>query len=471
MRIQNLLKYYLGLLCMSFFNILSTELYAQEIILPSSTQVDWQRAELGAVFHYDLHVFDGVKYNQSKNRLMPVQDIQIFNPSKLDVEQWVLSAKAMGAKFAIITATHETGFALFPSKYNPYNISQLNYKDGKADLVKDFVQACRKHDIKPGVYLGIRWNSFFGVHDFRVQGDGEMQENRQAHYNLMAEGMVEEICSNYGELFEIWFDGGASHPDKGAPDVLPIVKKLQPNCLFYHNDQLAQARWAGSESGTVGYPNWSTFPFNFTGSGESAPAEISKNKYHLLKHGDADGKYFVPAMSDAPLRGHNGRHEWFWEPGDENSVYPLADLVDMYLKSVGRNSTLILGITPDTSGLVPAGDFKRLEEFGKEINRLFDNPIAKVNSDGLIAVIKNEKKIPVTHIMLQEDIAYGHRIMEFVVEVKMGKSWKIIDSGTAVGHKYIKKLEMPIIANNWRVRVTSSRDTPKIINFSLYSNK
>jgi len=442
--------------------------YGQDIVLPNSRQVNWQQAELGVVFHYDLHVFDGKKYNQTRNRLVPVPDIQIFNPSQLNVEQWVLSAKAMGAKFAILTVTHETGFALYPSKYNPYNVSQLKFKDGKADLLRDFVDACRKHDIEPGFYIGIRWNSFFGVHDFVVDGAGEMQKNRQKYYNAMVEGMVEEICSNYGELFEIWFDGGASHPDKGAPNVLPIVQKYQPNCLFYHNDQLAEARWAGSESGTVGYPNWSTFPYNFTGSGESAPKPIYENGYKLLKHGDPKGQYFVPAMADAPLRGAQGRHEWFWEPGDENAVYPLSELMDMYLKSVGRNATLIMGITPDDKGLVPEGDFKRMEEFGKAIKDLFSKPIAITTSEGFSAELKLKKKTPVSYIMIQEDISQGHRIMEFKVEAKMGNTWKTIVEGTSVGNKFIHKLETPIQSSQIRLRVLNSIAQPKIINFSIY---
>ena len=90
------------------------------------------------------------------------------------------------------------------------------------------MNSCKKYGIKPGIYLGIRWNSFFGVHNFKVNGTGELQKKRQAYYNKMVEGMVTELCTQYGPLFEIWFDGGASDPDLGAPDVLPIVKKYQP---------------------------------------------------------------------------------------------------------------------------------------------------------------------------------------------------------------------------------------------------
>ncbi|MBD3661834.1 MAG: alpha-L-fucosidase, partial [Arenibacter algicola] len=115
--------------------------------VPNKRQLAWQEAELGVVFHYDLHVFDGVKYGQGNNRIDPVEDYQIFNPEKLDTDQWVKAAKDAGAKFAILTATHETGFALFQSKVNPYSVKALNWKDGKGDVVADFVASCRKYGI------------------------------------------------------------------------------------------------------------------------------------------------------------------------------------------------------------------------------------------------------------------------------------------------------------------------------------
>jgi len=249
--------------CLTFNSTAQTN---KDIPLPNKAQLAWQQAELGVVFHYDLHVFDGKKYTQGQNRISPVPDYNIFNPGKLDTDQWIKAVKDMGATFAILTATHETGFALYQSNVNPYCLKAIKWREGKADILEEFVNSCRKFGIKPGVYLGIRWNSFFGVHNFMVNGEGEFKKNRQAYYNTMVEGMVKEICTGYGELFEIWFDGGAYNPDKGAPDVLPIVKKYQPNCLFYHNSQLAEARWGGSESGTVGYPCWSTFNCPMSGT-------------------------------------------------------------------------------------------------------------------------------------------------------------------------------------------------------------
>ena len=437
--------------------------------LPNQQQLAWQKAEFGVVFHYDLHVFDGKRYSQGENRISPIPDHNIFNPVDLDVEQWVLTAKAAGARFAILTATHETGFALFQSDYNPYSLKAVQWGEGKRDIVREFVDACRNHGLEPGIYLGIRWNSFFGVHDFVVDGEkGVMQRNRQQYYNKMVEGMLTEICTNYGPLFKIWFDGGASHPEKGAPDVLPIVQKYQPNCLFYHNDQLAEARWGGSETGTVGYPCWSTFPFAYTGSGESAPTSIAANSFALLKHGDPNGEYWMPAMSDAPLRGYGGRHEWFWEPNDERHIYPLENLVDMYNKSVGRNSTLILGLTPDPNGLMPKADVRRLKEFGEEIKRRFGQPIYNTEGEGNTLEINLSKSKIINQIVLQENIANGEKIRRFIVEAKVKGKWQTLVEGQSVGQKYIFVLPKEIKSKNFRVRVTEAISIPEF-KLSVYN--
>ncbi|MBC8988007.1 alpha-L-fucosidase [Pedobacter sp. N36a] len=444
--------------------------FAQAQILPkpNAQQLAWQKAELGVLFHYDLHVFDPSKYAQSANRITPVADYNIFNPGSLDVEQWVRSAKDAGAKFAIITATHETGFALFQSNVNPYSLKALKWKDGKADIVKDFVEACRKYGLKPGIYLGIRWNSFLGVHDFIVDGTGEMQKKRQQYYNAMVEGMVKEICTNYGDLFEIWFDGGASGPEKGAPDVLPIVKKYQPNCLFYHNDQLAEARWGGSESGKVSYPCWSTFTYPSTGSGESTYKGISANNFELLKHGDVNGKYWMPAMADAPLRGYNGRHEWFWEPNDEQHIFPLDDLLDIYYKSVGRNSTLILGLTPDNRGLLPEADVKRLKEFGAEIKSRFENPIAVTSGSKKVLQLNLSKATTIKQFVIQEEIADGQRIRSFSIEYFSNGKWEKAFNGFSVGNKFIHLLEKPITATKVRLVINVAVGAFQITEFGIY---
>ncbi len=433
-----------------------------KIPIPNKKQLAWQYAEFGVLFSYDLHVFDGKRYGQRDNRIAPFPDYQMYSPDSLNTDQWIKVAKDAGAKFALFTVTHETGFAQYQSEVNPYSMRALNWRDGRGDVVREFVNSCRKYGIKPGIYVGIRWNSFFGVHDFKVQGEGRFRELRQQYYNKMVEGMVTELCSNYGELFEIWFDGGADHPDDGAPDVLPIVEQYQPNCLFYHNKQLAEARWGGSETGTVGYPCWATFPNYYSHAGDTPYKTIE-----LLKHGDPDGKYWMPAMADAPLRGINGRHEWFWEPGDDENLFSVDQLVDMYYKSVGRNSTLILGLTPDPHGLLPKGDVKRLKEFGDEIRRRFANPLGSVSGDGHKLDIKLPSKQDVNTIVIREDIKNGERIRKYKVQALVNGKWKTVCDGQSVGNKRIQEFEQ-VNANRVRLVVDKYVLEPVIKDFSVY---
>ncbi|MFC1725058.1 alpha-L-fucosidase [candidate division KSB1 bacterium] len=456
-------KFSAGCFILFFFCLqLNAQNKYEELPNPNKAQLAWQEAEMGVLISYDLHVFDGKRYIQGQNRVTPIPDYNVFNPKKLDTDQWVKAVKNMGAKFALLTATHETGFALYQSDVNPYCLKAVKWKNGKGDIVRNFVNSCRKYGIKPGIYIGIRWNSFLGVFNFKVNGEGKFRENRQKYYNQMVEGMVKELCTRYGELFEIWFDGGADHPDNGAPDVLPIVKKYQPGCLFYHNLQLAEARWGGSESGTVPYPCWAAFPNPFSHAGDTNAERIN-----LLKHGDPDGRYWMPAMSDAPLRGYNRRHEWFWEPGDEEHIYPLENLMNMYYGSVGHNSTLILGITPDPDGLIPKTDVKRMKEFGYEIKKRFGKPIASVKGKGSVFNIETEKEIKINHVVIMENIREGERVREFVVEGFLDNEWKTLCSGSCIGHKYIHQFET---VNVTKVRLTVSRSIaePVIKDLSVF---
>ena len=448
--------------------LLTGQVQGEKVIpLPSPAQVMWQEAELTALICYDLHVFDGKKYNQAYNRITPISDINMFNPEQLDTDQWIRSVKEAGAKIAILTATHETGFALYQSDVNPYCMKALKWQDGKGDIVRDFVNSCRKYGIKPGLFIGIRWNSFMGVYDFMMPKDGtKFQENRQAFYNKMCEGMTEELMSRYGDLAIVWYDGGGHGPELGGADILPIVEKYQKNIIFYHNSQRADIRWGGSESGTVPYPCWGTYPFPYSHSKNQEV--IYKNDFELLKTGDPDGAYYMPAMSDAPLRGYKGRHEWFWEPGDEAHVFPLENLMKMYHHSVGRNSTLILGVTPDDRGLLPDVDVKRLKEFGDEVQRRFEIPIALTKGEGKHLQLKLPVATKINAIVMAEDIRQGERVRSYKVEGKVNGKWMTLAIGSCIGHKRIEEID-PVEVKELRLQIEESLDQPIITDFSVYS--
>ncbi len=403
---------------------------------------------------------------QSQARITPVKDYNIFNPQQYDTDQWIRTLKAAGFKIAILTVSHETGFFLHQSDATPYCMKALKWQDGKSDVLRDFKASCEKYGMLPGVYIGTRWNSFYGVYDFKVNGNNQFAENRQEHYNRMIEKIVKEIFTNYGDWAMVWFDGGAHGPEQGGPDVLSVFEKYQPDGLFYHNLQRADMRWGGSETGTVPYPCWGTFPYPSTGAGESAKKEIHANNFALLKHGDPEGDYYMPAMSDAPLRGHGG-HDWFWEPDREHIIYPLDDLVEMYYNSVGHNTTLILGVTPDPEGLIPKSDAKRLGEFGEEIKRRFSNPVATTSGKGNTIKLKFSGRQMVNQVVIMEDIAHGERVREFIFEGKTVDGWQEIFRGSCIGHKLIHRFD-PAVISAGRLRISESVDLPQIKELTVY---
>ena len=342
----------------------------------------------------------------------------------------------------------------------------IKFQNGKGDIVRDFVNSCRKYGVEPGIYVGIRWNSYLGVHDFKIEGSSEFVKRRQAAYKNMCEQMVTELCTRYGKLFMIWFDGGADDPSKNGPNILPIVTKYQPNCLFYHNAQKADFRWGGSESGTVPYPSWSTFPFVF--SHAVRQETIFANNFALLKTGDPAGKFWMPAMSDAPLRGHKGGHDWFWNPNEDHHVNPIDKMMNMYYSSVGHNSTLILGITPDNRGLIPNADVAMLKAWGDSIKKVFKTPVAYLTPQQKDYTINIPSLKSFSKIVIQENIQEGERIRAFTIEANINGEWKIIKEGSCIGHKYIGLLDTPLKATAVRLIIKEATSAPMIKTFALY---
>ena len=446
--------------------LLAVNLAAQnQPAVPTGSQVKWHEAEMGAIFHYDIHVFDGERYVQTENRLAPIEDYNIFYPAELSTDQWISAAKEAGCRFALLTATHETGFGLWQSDVNPYCLKALKWQDGKGDIVGDFIQSCRKYGIEPGLYIGIRWNSHLGVTNFNPQGGGEkFHEKRKEWYRQYCEQMVEELCTRYGPLFMVWFDGGADDPKSDGPDVEPLFEKYQPDCLFYHNVERADLRWGGSESGIVGDPCWSTFPTPYSHSKHN---ETEAEHLDMLLHGDPDGQYWVPAMADVPLRSYNGRHEWFWEPDDEDSILPLENLMEIYQGSVGRNATLILGLTPDPRGLIPEPDKTRLAEFGSRIKELYACPNATTFGEGTKFILDLDKSKPVDRCVISENIRFGERIRRYRIDALMSKGWKTICAGQSIGHKRIESFPS-IYTTKIRLVIEEYDGTPILKEFSAF---
>lgn len=429
---------------------------------PTPAQLAWQECEIGLIYHFDLPVAAGefAGNNTVRQRLDPAR----YNPTKLDTDQWLEAAKAAGARYAVFTATHFNGFMQWQSDLYPYGVKQAAWRDGKGDVVGDFVESCRNAGIKPGIYFSTHRNVYWEVWGHYVNWGKGRDTPEQERFNRVAEKMTEELCSRYGPLVQIWYDAGVKTPSEGGPDVLPIFEKHQPDSVFYHNKQRSDHRWIGNERGFAGDPCWATMP--------KIDGEVSHNsatwKRHLL-NGLADGPYWSPGMVDVPLRGAHGVHNWFWKPGQDHGVESTESLLRMYDQSVGRNCVLTIGEVVTSEGLVPESDIRRLAEFGRAVRERFSRPAGEAGGTGADLELVLDHPARVDQVVLMEDIAQGERVREYAVEGLVGgDQWRPLAQGQSIGHKWIHRFE-PVEVARLKLRVSRSAATPIIRRFAAYA--
>lgn len=426
---------------------------------PTPAQLAWQDCEVGLLYSFDMAVAAG---NYARNNTArQVFEASRYNPKKLDTDQWLEAAKAAGARYAVFTATHFNGFMQWQSDLYPYGVKQAAWRGGKGDVVADFVASCRKVGIKPGIYYSTHRNVYHTVWGHYVDwGKGRASEKQKA-YNRIAEAQLGELCSRYGELVQIWFDAGVKLPHENGPDVLPVFEKHQPDSVFYHSSRRSDHRWVGNESGRVRYPCWATMP---KGEGGNVGHNCRTWK-RCLASGDANGSVWSPGMADAPLRNHN----WFWKPGQDGRIRSLQGLMDMYYRSVGHNCNLLLGEVVTSDGLVPECDIKRLGEFGKEVKRRFERPLAETTGSGTSLALKLPKPGRINHVIIMEDIAQGERIRRYALEgLVEGGNWRPLCNGESVGHKRIQSFDATEVAAV-RLNIAEARATPKIRRLALFN--
>jgi alpha-L-fucosidase len=429
---------------------------------PTSARLRWQDCEIGAIYHFDMPIAAGATWSAGTAR--KVYDPSLYNPAKLDTDQWIEAAKAFGAKYAVFTATHFNGFMQWQSDLYPYGLKQAPWRNGKGDIVRDFIESCHKADILPGIYFSTHRNAYQTVWGHYVNWGRGRGTEQQRVYNRIAEKQTEELCSRYGPLVQIWYDAGVKTPEQGGPDVLPIFDKHQPDSVFYHSEARSDHRWIGNEQGHAGYPCWATMPGKGRGTVSHNSAVWKKHLYH----GDADGSVWSPAMVDIVLRGH-GTHDWFWRPGKEDTQYPVEKLMQMYDTSVGRNCNFIIGLVVDPYGLVPQPDVKRMVEFGRALRKRFGQPAGITHGRDENLELEFERPHKISQVVLQEDISEGERIRAYELYGRTGSGrWMHIVEGTAVGHKRIEKLD-PIEVTAVRLQVTRCRAKPLIRTFAAYT--
>lgn len=397
------------------------------ISIPTKEQIEWSSCELGAIVHFDIGVFEP-EYN-FRERWGYVPEPSIFNPKRLDTDQWVKSASVAGIKYIVLVAKHCTGFCLWPTNEYDYSIKNTPYKNGKGDIVAEFIASCKKYNVKPGLYYSSSVNAYLNVDNPGTVRSGDIEEQKK--YNKIVENQLTELWTNYGELFEIWFDGGCLPIEKGGPDILTLLKKYQPNAVVFQGPRGIKSpiRWVGNENGVAPLNCWST-------------SLNSGNSYTgIFKESDLCGNPFgliwSPGECDVPLRSHRAfGGGWFWQKDEEKYVHSSEHFLQLYYQSVGRNTNLLIGLVIDDQGLVPKLDTKVLEEIGQKVKAIYAEKIDRASGQDLeyMLDIRGEQ---VGTIVLMEDISKGHRILKFrLLGLYNGKSEEIF-SGETIGYKRI----------------------------------
>ena len=423
--------------------------------VPTAAQRRWADMELGMFFHYDIPIFGGGR----------APDPSRYNPEKLDTDQWMEAAKAYGAKYVVLTAKHGAGFMQWQSDIYPYGVKQSPWRGGKGDLVRDFVNSAHKYGMLPGLYVAMHFNWFLGVRrsDGRVNANGYYGTGPEAQkkYSASCEAVLTELLSNYGELFEIWFDGGVLPPEEGGPRALEIIERLQPNAILFQGPKQAKniIRWVGNERGVAPYPCWAT------GRDVTQSDGVEESRGERFS-GVPDGRKWMPGECDVPL----GPGKWLCTDHPRKPYWTMDYLMNMYDRSVGRNCNLLLNAAPQPDGLILESEMKIYAEFGWRINGRYANRLAAAEGEGdCLELVIPKDSGPVNQVILAERIEQGERIRKFDLEALVGAEWKKLYSGTCVGHKHIVRFEK-VAASRLRLSVTASAAKPLIRDFSAYCN-
>ncbi len=425
------------------------------LALPTPVHRRWADMELGMFYHYDITIFGKGRAPRPK----------IYNPAKLDTDQWMEAAKAYGAKYVVLTAKHGAGFMQWQSDIYPYGVKQSPWRGGKGDLVRDFVNSARKYGLLPGLYVAMHYNWFLGARrsNGRVSSKGYYGygEEAQKKYSQSCEAVLNELLTNYGELFEIWFDGGVLPPEEGGPRALEIIERLQPNAILFQGPKEARhiIRWIGNERGVAPYPCWAT------GRDVTQSNGIVESRSEKCT-GVPDGRKWMPGECDVPLRPGG----WLCKDHPERPYWTMEQLMEKYDCSVGRNCNLILNAAPMPDGLVKEEEMKIYAEFGRRIKGRYANKLAATEGEGeKVELAIPSGAGPVNQAILMERIERGERVREFTLEALCAGKWQEIYKGSCIGHKHIVRFrETP--AERLRLVVAKAAAKPLIRDFSAYRN-
>jgi alpha-L-fucosidase len=420
---------------------------------PSAAQLAWQRDELAMFCHFGVNTFTDREWGDG------TESPSIFAPSDLDARQWARAARLGGFRAMILTAKHHDGFCLWPTRTTTHSVARSPWRAGQGDLVREFTDACRAEGLRPGLYLS-PWDR-----NHPAYGDSP-------RYNDVYIDQLTELLTRYGELAEVWFDGANGEGPNGKrqeydwPRVWATVRRLQPNAVVF-SDAGPDVRWCGNENGSAGDPNWSTVnPDAVPYPGVSGPGIID-----ALQHGDPNGTVWRPAEADTSIR-----PGWFYHPAEDDRVRSVDRIVDLYFRSVGRNSKLLLNVPPTPKGQVHEIDSARLAGLRDRLQTMFEDDRAagrhmEWRSTGPTTVsveIDLGRSAPIAVIRLAEDITRGQSVARHAISVREDAGdWREVAAGTTIGYARLTRID-PVTARHVRVTAEGLSAAPAMQGIGVF---
>jgi alpha-L-fucosidase len=407
---------------------------APRLALPSVAQREWQDLELGMFVHFAPNTWQEKEYDDLS--LAPADIMPTIEPA-----QWADTALALGARYIVLVAKHAGGFCLWQTDSTDYGIKGTPWRGGRGDLMAELSEACISRGLKLGVYLSPRDDK----HGAGLSGKCATPE-AQGEYNTLYRQQLTELLTRYGAITELWLDGSSVVPTGD------LVAQHAPGAMVFQGPQ-ATIRWVGNEDGFAPYPCWNALEVQDAGTGVATAL-----------HGDPEGDAWMPVEVDVSMR----RPNWFWSTTNDKNLLSVDALLEIYYRSIGRGTQLLLNLTPDRTGRIPAADANRAAEFGDEIRRRFGRALGDTANIGRDVSLSFSEPQRVDHVILQEEVGRGERVRAWRLDGMSWGRWQQIAAGTAMGHKQI----VPIRPDGYtvlRLRVTDAVDEPVIRRFAAFN--
>ena len=461
-------------------------------VVPSSRQLALQQMEFYAFVHFTVNTFTDKEWGDG------TESPAIFNPVKLDAEQWAAAIRDAGMKGLILTCKHHDGFCLWPSKHTSHSVAASPWKNGQGDVVAEVSAAWCKYGLKFGVYLS-PWDR-----NQPLYGTGKA-------YDDYFVAQLTELLTNYGDICTVWFDGACGEGPNGKKQYYDwdryyaVIRTLQPGaCIHVCGPDI---RWCGNEAGDTREAEWSVVPARTADTEKVASAsqqsDDAKFRQRTILASDRDlGSRAIlqnePDLIWYPAEVNTSiRPGWFWHESENDQVRPLEKLIDIYEKSVGGNATFLLNIPPTNEGLFHANDVARLHELGQYIRESYAVNLAEqadvsatpaeaghcigcalcqdeawyipAEKNGTAEVILRwEEPVTIRRVVLQEQIQFSQRVEQWAIDVFADGAWQEAAHGTVIGHKRIAVLD-PVSTTALRIRILDARVAPTLKFIGVYA--